>query len=122
MEWKISDNRPIWLQLSEQLSAQIAAGRFPPGGRLPSVRDFAQEAGVNPNTMQRALSELEGTGLIITNRTAGRCVTEDMEVIRRAKYLRARAEIRAFLEKMADLGFTKEEIGKVLEETLKEEN
>ena len=55
MEWKITDDRPIWMQLSEQLAAQIAAGAYEPGERLPSVREFAAQAGVNPNTMQRAL-------------------------------------------------------------------
>ena len=85
MEWNIADDRPIWIQLSEQLTAQIASGMYQPGQRLPSVREFAADAGVNPNTMQRALADLEGKGLILTNRTAGRSVTQDMEVIKQLR-------------------------------------
>ena len=69
MEWKILDDRPIWIQLSEQIAARIAAGVYGVGERLPSVREFAADAGVNPNTMQRAMADLESQGLVITNRT-----------------------------------------------------
>ena len=68
MEWKILDNRPIWAQLQEQLTLRIIAGTYPLGSRLPSVRELAAEAGVNPNTMQRALSSLEGSGLVDNGR------------------------------------------------------
>lgn len=120
MKWKLTDDRPIWLQLSEQLSAQIAAGVFKPGDRLPSVREFAANAEVNPNTMQRAMADLEMKGLIITNRTAGRCVTQDMERIKELKTGQAKTQVREFLNKMKDLGFSIKEIRDVLEEALKE--
>lgn len=116
MEWKITDDRPIWMQLSEQLSAQIAAGAYGPGERLPSVREFAAQAGVNPNTMQRAMADLESQGLIITNRTAGRCVTQDMEMIKKVRNGQAREQAIRFLEQMGSLGYTREEIKSVLEE------
>ncbi len=116
MEWKITDDRPIWMQLSEQLSAQIAAGTYGPGERLPSVREFAAQAGVNPNTMQRAMADLESQGLIITNRTAGRCVTQDMEMIKKVRNGQAREQAIRFLEQMGSLGYTREEIKRVLEE------
>ena len=67
-----ADDRPIWMQLSEQIAAQIAAGVYSVGERLPSVRELAADAGVNPNTMQRAMADLENQGLVVTNRTAGR--------------------------------------------------
>lgn len=121
MDWKITGDRPIWLQLSEQLSAQIAAGIYPPGARLPSVREFAAQAGVNPNTMQRAMADLESCGLIITNRTAGRCVTLDMEAIRNLRTAQAKEQVLQFLERMGSLGYTREEIKSVLEDALKEE-
>lgn len=121
MDWKITGDRPIWLQLSEQLSAQIAAGIYPPGARLPSVREFAAQAGVNPNTMQRAMADLESRGLIITNRTAGRCVTLDMEAIRNLRTAQAKEQVLQFLERMGSLGYTREEIKSVLEDALKEE-
>ena len=82
MEWKLTDDRPIWSQLSDLVASQIAAGVYGPGERLPSVRELAAEAGVNPNTMQRAMADLESRGLAVANRTAGRCVTNDMETIK----------------------------------------
>lgn len=121
MEWKIAEDRPIWIQLSEQLTAQIASGVYQPGQRLPSVREFAADAGVNPNTMQRALTDLESKGLIITNRTAGRSVTQDMETIKQLRTDRAMEQVRQFLAQMSELGYTKEEIGIVLAQALKEE-
>lgn len=121
MEWKIAEDRPIWIQLTEQLTAQIASGVYQPGQRLPSVREFAADAGVNPNTMQRALTDLESKGLIITNRTAGRSVTQDMETIKQLRTDRAMEQVRQFLAQMSELGYTKEEIGMVLTQALKEE-
>lgn len=121
MEWNIADDRPIWIQLSEQLTAQIASGMYQPGQRLPSVREFAADAEVNPNTMQRALADLEGKGLILTNRTAGRSVTQDMEVIKQLRTNQAMDKVRQFLSQMRELGYTKEEIGIVLTQALKEE-
>ena len=74
-------SRPIYAQLVERLKARILAGTYPPGGHLDSVRDLAAAAGVNPNTMQRALAQLETEGLVRTERTAGRYVTEDTALI-----------------------------------------
>ena len=81
MEWDIRNDQPIYTQLIQQVTLAILSGTFPCGGRLPPVREMAAEAGVNPNTMQRALAELERTGLVYTQRTAGRFVTEDAAVI-----------------------------------------
>ena len=74
-------SRPIYAQLVERLKARILAGTYPPGGHLDSVRDLAAAAGVNPNTMQRALAQLESEGLVRTERTSGRYVTEDTNLI-----------------------------------------
>ena len=81
MTWHFNDNAPIYLQIVNSLQRGIAGGVYPPGSRLPSVRELALEAGVNPNTMQRALSELERTGLVCSQRTAGRFVTEDASAL-----------------------------------------
>ena len=81
MEWKLDDSRPIWMQLEEQLTRRILSGWYKAGEKLPTVRDLAAEAGVNPNTMQRALAALDGEGLSIPNRTIGRTVTEDEGVL-----------------------------------------
>ena len=92
----------------------IVSGVFAPGERLPSVRDLATEAGVNPNTMQRALAELERCGLVYSQRTAGRFVTEDHEMIENAKRELARRHIRAFVAAMGRLGYREEEIVSLL--------
>ena len=107
MDWKLSDDRPIWLQLSEQLARRIVAGQYPPGGKLPSVRELAADAGVNPNTMQRALSQVEGDALAIAHRTAGWTVTEDQEVIAQVRHRMARQVIQDFLSAIEELGYTR---------------
>ena len=84
MDWKLTDNRPIWQQLTEQLTLRILKGEYPPGERLPGVRELAAQAGVNPNTMQRAMAQLEAGGLAVGSRTAGRTVTENTAVIEAA--------------------------------------
>lgn len=109
MEWKLNDDRPIWIQLKEQLGKQIVSGRYQCGEKLPSVRELAKEAGVNPNTMQRALAALDQDGLTITNRTAGRCVTEDSKIIGAYRKEFAKIIIHTYLEDMQELGYTKEE-------------
>ena len=77
MAWKLDNDRPIYAQIVEKIKLRIISGFYQPGSKLPSVRDLALEAGVNPNTMQKAFAELENSGLLITMRTSGRMVTED---------------------------------------------
>ena len=115
MNWNLSDGRPIWVQLHEQLTLRIATGAYPMGSRMPTVRELAAEAGVNPNTMQRALAQLEDDGLVTTNRTAGRTVTEDAEVLKRIRRQLAGERIVTYLQSMALLGFSKEEAVELLE-------
>ena len=103
-------SRPIYAQIVERLKAKILAGVYPPGGHLDSVRDMAAAAGVNPNTMQRALTELERDGLVYRQRTTGRFVTEDQAMIASAKRSLAERHIQAFLEAMTHLGYGREEI------------
>ena len=110
MKWQFSNDAPIYAQLIAQIKVGIVSGAFPPGERLPSVRDLATEAGVNPNTMQRALTELERDGLVYSQRTAGRFVTEDQTMIEGAKRGLAEGHIQTFLAAMSRLGYGKEEI------------
>lgn len=110
MKWQFSSDAPIYSQLIEQIKVGIVSGAFPPGERLASVRDLAMEAGVNPNTMQRALTELEREGLVYSQRTAGRFVTEDTAMIEAAKQNLADCQVRGFLAAMACLGYEREEI------------
>ena len=116
MEWKLEDSRPIWIQLWEQLARRIATGAYPPGSRLPSVRELAAEAGVNPNTMQRALAQLEQEGLAKADRTAGRLVTQDTEVLDRVRRGEARSVIRQYLDAMSALGYSRERAAELLKE------
>ena len=105
MEWNLSGDRPIYLQLCEQITLHLVSGAWPPGGRLPSVRELAVDAGVNPNTMQRALAQLENEGLIITHRTAGRMVTEDAAALDRVRERLAQTKIEEYISGMATLGY-----------------
>ena len=121
MPWNLDSSRPIYLQIIERVQMDIITGRYQPGDKLPSVRDLAQEAAVNPNTKQKALSELERSGLIYSQRTSGRFITEDKELIHQMKKELAAAEVSAFVAHMKQLGITPEEIRQLLAETIEEE-
>ena len=110
MAWKLDSDRPIYTQILEVIQYQIVAGRYQPGERLPSVRDLASEAGVNPNTMQRAFAELERSGLILTQRNSGRVVTEDMTKIEAARHQLALTQVNSFIVNMRELGYNDQEI------------
>ena len=105
MAEQFDSSRPIYAQLVERLKAKILAGIYPPGGHLDSVRDLAAAAGVNPNTMQRALAQLENESLVRTERTAGRYVTEDRALIEQLRAEAARNLTAEFLEKMRGIGY-----------------
>lgn len=121
MTWELQSDRPIYAQLIDQIELMVCTGIFPPGSRLPSVRDLAKEAAVNPNTMQRALAKLEEDGLLYTNRTSGRFVTEDMKMVQEVKRKKAQDHIHYFLNKMTELGFDRTEIINILSVTLEKE-
>ena len=121
MPWNLDSARPIYLQIIERVQMDIVTGQYQPGDKLPSVRDLAQQAAVNPNTMQKALSELERSGLIYSQRTSGRFITEDKELIHQMKQELAAAEVSAFVAHMKQLGITPEEIRQLLAKTMEEE-
>lgn len=110
MGWNLDDSRPIWPQLKEHLMKDIVGGRYETGGPFPTVRDLAEEAGVNRNTMQRALGELENEGLVITNRTVGRTVTTDESLVADIKAAIAAENVEKFMDEMASLGFNANEV------------
>lgn len=115
MAWNLQSDRPIYAQLVEQLRRMIVTGVYPAGSRLPAVRELAVEAAVNPNTMQRALVRLEEEGLLYTQRTSGRYVTEDHEKIMEAKEAMASELIGCFVDEMMRLGYTREQTIRLLE-------
>ena len=106
---------PIYAQIIAQIQQRIVTGQLQPGDRLPSVRDLAAEAGVNPNTMQRAMTELERQGLVHSQRTAGRFVTEDGATIRKLREDLARTQVQDFLVAMGQLGFAPQEIADLIQ-------
>jgi len=110
MAWDLDSDRPIYAQLVERIQMQIVSGYYPPGEKLPTVRELAMEAAVNPNTMQKAFAELERNGLIVTQRTNGRSVTDNVEVIQSMKQNLAKEHVEQFFEKMKALGFSQKEI------------
>lgn len=114
MAWTLDSDRPIYAQLVERIKTDIVSGIYAPGARLPSVRELAAAAAVNPNTMQKAFAELERTGLIITMRTSGRIVTEDTTMINETRKELAAQQVSQFLTQMYQLGFQKEEIIELL--------
>lgn len=116
MEWNLDDSRSIWPQLKEQMMRAIVSGIYPEGSTFPTVRQLAQDAGVNRNTMQRAMSELEAEGLLITNRTAGRTVTTDQALIGQMKEKLAEQNIENYLVEMRALGYSDEEAIKMMNE------
>lgn len=109
MSWEFKDDRAIYLQLIEQIQLRIISGLYKAGERLPSVRDIASEASVNPNTMQKALSELEKSGIVYSQGTSGRFITDDIEKIKEVKKDLAIEQAEKFLRSMEKMGFNNEE-------------
>lgn len=116
MTWTFKGNEPIYLQIIAQFRMSIASGSYPPGTRIPAVRELALEAGVNPNTVQRAFSELERDGLIHAERTSGRFVTDDQQVLHQLKTDLSSATIAQMFHQLAALGMSSGEIRKAVTE------
>lgn len=117
MAWELNSDRPIYAQILEKLQVRIVCGTYKPGEWLPSVRDLAAEASVNPNTMQRAFTELERSGLVITQRNMGRVVTQDIQLIEAAKHRMAVTQMNSFFENMRQLGYSDGEIISLVNQT-----
>lgn len=121
MSWEIDNNKPIYIQLLEQVKLKIISGEIPIGSKLDSVRALAQEAEVNPNTMQKALSELEREGLVFSKRTSGRYVTDDKEKIESMREEMANIHINSLKETLKKLGYGQGEIIELIKQNLEEE-
>ncbi len=116
MEYVFDNQRPIYIQLVEKLKLEIVSGRLKPGDRISSVRDLAIAFKVNPNTMQKALLDLESQGLIYTERTNGKFVTEDEKLIEKVKMDFAKEKVNQYISDMKNIGITFEESIKYLQE------
>lgn len=118
MAWELDSGRPIYAQIMERIQLEIITGHYQPGEKLPSVRDLAATAAVNPNTMQKALAELEREGLLYTMRTSGRFITDDTEKIRQMKTELAAMQVQEFITRMRQLGLENPEILELINKLL----
>ncbi len=108
--WDFNSSIPIYLQIESMIKARIFSGEYPPGSHIPSVREIAQELAVNPNTVQKAFKDLEDSKLILTMRTSGRLVTEDIRTITQARQKDADGSVKSFLSEMGKMGFSPEDV------------
>ncbi|MDU2112135.1 MAG: GntR family transcriptional regulator [Clostridiales bacterium] len=122
MEWKIDNNKPVYIQLVEQLKVKIISGEIELDSKLDSVRSLAADAMVNPNTMQKALAELEREGFVYSKRTSGRFVTDNKELIENERKNLVKENVKKTLDTLINLGYTNEEILNLVEEILREDN
>lgn len=116
MDYIFDNDRPIYIQLVEKLRIEIVSGKLKAGERLPSVRELALTVRVNPNTMQKALAELENQGLVYTERTNGKFVTDNAELIEKIKRELAKEKVNNYINDMKNIGITYEESIKYLHE------
>ena len=119
MPWNLDNDRPIYPQLMERIQHDIISGVYQPGDKLPSVRDLAVEAAVNPNTMQKALAELERCGLVHSQRTSGRFITDDAALLKEMQTELAQEHIQDFFMQMRKLGFSDEDTLEMITDTIK---
>ena len=121
MSWEFDNSKPIYIQLVDTLKMKIVSGGFQPGSKMLTVRALAAEAEVNPNTMQRALSELEREELMYSQRTKGRFVTDDIDKINKMKKDMANERIDGLKEFLVQLGYSPDEIISLIAENVKGE-
>ncbi len=116
MVWEFQSDIPIYKQIMDILIKRICNGTYPLGGSVPSVRELAEELGVNPNTVQRAFASLEGVRIVMTHRTAGRRITTDPAPVNELRVSRARGILKDGIREVEEFGLTKEEILKIFKE------
>lgn len=109
-------NLPIYIQVMEEIKKEIFSNQLASGEKISSVRELAIQYSVNPNTIQKALSELERTGIIYSKRTTGRYVSEDEELIKKFKKELSSTKLKSFMSEMEELGFSRTEVIKMIEE------
>lgn len=115
MQWELKSDRPIYAQILEEMKKRIVSGYYKPGEKLLAVRELAQEARVNPNTMQKAMTELERENLVYAVRTTGRYITEDTELIKATKKEFAQSHVDYYYKQLRALGYQKNEMIELLE-------
>ena len=106
MNWNFSSELPVYLQIMDEIRGAVLSGEYMPGGKIPSVRDLAAQAHVNPNTIQHALHMLEQEGLLSAHGTNGRFVTEDEQVLQKLRQARIKTLALEYAQQFALLGLT----------------
>lgn len=119
MSWKFDNHSPIYVQIAQRIRADIISGKLKPDEKLTSVRDLADEAGANPNTIQRALASLEQEGFVYSQRTSGRYVTDNQDLIAKSRQMLAQEQLDNFTNKMKHLGYTESDLVPILTQYLK---
>lgn len=122
MGWRFNDNEPIYSQICDEIIIRITTGEYKPGDKFPSVRELALEAGVNPNTMQKAMQFMENEGLLHSERTSGRYVTDNESLIQSRKDAMCAKYVKEFIAKLARIGIQGDTVLNVLEKELKEDS
>ena len=120
MQLKINSARPVYLQIEEYIRNAVITNVYPPGSRIPAVRELAVELKVNPNTVQRAMAELEQQGLLITNGTLGKIVTEDEAVIHAIRQAAVQIAVKECVAQFKNLGISIKEAAQLLLQTEEE--
>ena len=119
LAWKFTSDRPVYLQITERIIKSVLSGEYKPGEQIPSVRQLALEAAVNPNTVQHAFAELESEGIVVSRGTLGRFVTEDNNVIESSRKTFAEKIVKDFVININDLSITKAQAIEMIEEVFK---
>lgn len=120
MAWTFSSDRPVYLQIAERIRRSVLSGEYPPGGQIPSVRQLALLAAVNPNTVQHAFSDLENEGIILSKGTQGRFVTENRQIIEQVRQKIAIECVRCFLRDLKQLAIEPELAIAMIKEVMNE--
>lgn len=108
MAWRFTSDRPVYIQIAERMTMSVLSGEYAPGEQIPTVRQLAEEAAVNPNTVQRAFSELENSGIVVSKGTLGRFVTEEASVIDDCRNRMAKNIVAKFVENLGSLSIPEE--------------
>ena len=116
MAWSFSTDRPVYIQIADRIKKSVLSGEYEAGQQIPTVRQLALEAAVNPNTVQHAFTELENEGIIIAKGTLGRFVTEDNQVVQAVREDMARCLAKAFVIEMGQLSISPEQALELIRE------
>lgn len=116
MAWSFSADRPVYIQIADRIKKSVLSGEYEAGQQIPTVRQLALEAAVNPNTVQHAFTELENEGIIIAKGTLGRFVTEDEQVVQAVRENMARNLAKTFVEEMSQLSISPEQAVELVRE------